>query len=135
MEKMNRLFLWGLLIALIVGFAACSDDDKDSNNGEPTIQREWRYEQSDGEYVQEFRFNADGTFTEVEQEYYRSAGEWRTRNNKGTYIFEQMRLTLNYTYYYDEESTYTEEYVITELTPKIMTLENRYGHETTYERI
>ena len=89
MEKMNRLFLWGLLIALIVGFAACSDDDNPEGGDGTGIVSKWRYEQPGGEYITEIRFNADGTFTEMEKEYYRSAGEWRTRNNEGTYVYDE----------------------------------------------
>lgn len=137
MEKMNRLFLWGLLIALIVGFAACSDDDNPEGGDGTGIVSKWRYEQPDGEYITEIRFNADGTFTEMEKEYYRSAGEWRTRNNEGTYVYDEEaeELTLYYTYYYDKESTHVEIVTVIELTSDILDVDYESMGRVVYKRI
>lgn len=138
MEKKNRLFfLLGLLMTFIIGFSACSDDD-DPEAGDGTgIVSKWRYEQPDGEYITEIRFNADGTFSEMEKEYYRSAGEWRTRNNEGTYVYDEEaeELTLRYTYYYDKESTYTETATVIELTPDILDVDYESMGRVRHERI
>ena len=137
MEKINRLILWGLLIALIVGFAACSDDDNPEGGDGTGIVSKWRYEQPGGEYITEIRFNADGTFTEMEIEYYRCAGEWRTRNNEGTYVYDEEaeELTQYYTYYYDKESTHVEIVTVIELTSDILDVDYESMGRVVYKRI
>lgn len=136
MEKMNRLFLFGLLMVLMTGFAACSDDE-DSGSDDTGIVSSWRYEQSDGEYINEIRFNRDGTFQETEREYYGSSGEWRTRENEGTYVYDEEaeEITLYYTYYNNKESTYTETLTVIELTNNTLEVYYRSMGYVVYERI
>ncbi len=130
MEKINHLFLSGLLMALMLGFSGCSDGD------ERGIIGSWAYNQSGGEYTNEIKFNRDGTFRETEKEYYRSSREWITNVNEGTYVYDEIEeeIVLNYTYYNGSESSRVITIFVIEFTSKKLTVDHPDLGDITYKR-
>lgn len=104
MKKVNRMFLWTFLMVLMVGFAACSnDDDNGFDIDESQLVGSWTYsdthETSEIREIQEFQFNADGTFTHIEKNN-KTYGNWDIiREVSGTYKLEWPKTPEGYPQY------------------------------------
>lgn len=125
MEKIHKLFLWGLLAVVMFSFSACSDDDEGGGTG---IVSTWEYRQS-SEYYEIVQFRADGTYIVEEHEYYNSRNEWDTATEEGTYEFDEeaMELTI---YYYWNDRLITRTCPVLQLTSDILELQNWWsGYE------
>ncbi len=110
------------ILILLYSLSACNDNDEAIRAGNALVGK-WYWAQS-SEYNSTLEFRSDGTFNEMEKEYY-SSGEWVTTKRSGTYVYddEDMILYLEY----DGGEFYN--YEITELTSSVMIIGNIWGEK------
>ena len=96
MKTLKFLFVALALLMVAPTFTSCKDDEKDepgAPQSSASLVGTWVYTE-DGDYSNTMTFSSNGTFVDLEMEYYN--GEWETYSDNGTYTFDGTTLTLRY---------------------------------------
>lgn len=122
------LFVMLSMMAMTIGFSACSDDDDDKGSSS-SIVGTWAYEEEyddDEYYYEEITFKANGTFIAESEEYY--YGEYDSSTYRGTWEIDGDELIVGI----DDEHI---ELRIISLTSKRLVLENDEDETIRYYRV